>query len=123
MRRAGRLFRIVRHLRARRLTTARQWGAWLRVSGCTIRRDIQDLGFDVPAIMFTFDEVKALLLRLPIVETWGGPALAADSPSALSKVTLALPEARRLEPGYLDLTGRVTTCGFAMRQPSHEPPA
>ena len=116
MRRADRLFQIVQHLRARRLTTARQLGALLQVSGRTIYRDIQDLslsgvpvegeagvgyrlrrGFDVPPIMFTFDEVEALVVGLRMVETWGGPALAAASRSALSKVTLALPEARREE--------------------------
>ena len=116
MRRADRLFQIVQHLRARRLTTARQLGAWLQVSDRTIYRDIQDLslsgvpvegeagvgyrvrrGFDAPPIMFTFDEVEALVVGLRMVETWGGPALATASRSALGKVTLALPEARREE--------------------------
>ena len=43
MRRADRLFQIVQHLRARRLTTARQLGVLLQVSDRTIYRDIQDL--------------------------------------------------------------------------------
>ncbi len=116
MRRADWLFQIVQHLRARRLTTARQLGAWLQVSHRTIYRDIQDLslsgvpvegeagvgyrlsrGFDMPPIMFAFDEVEALVVGLRMMETWGGPALATASRSPLSKVTLALPEARREE--------------------------
>ena len=45
MRRADRLFQIVQHLRARRLTTARQLASWLEVSQRMIYRDIQDLRF------------------------------------------------------------------------------
>ena len=116
MRRADRLFQIVQHLRARRLTTARQLAKWLEVSERTIYRDIQDLslsgvpvqgeagvgykldrGFDVPPIMFSFDEVEALVIGLRMVESWGGPALGLASRSALSKVTLALPAERREE--------------------------
>lgn len=114
MRRADRLFQIVQHLRARRLTTASQLAEWLSVSPRTIYRDVQDLSlsgvpvegeagvgyrldraFDVPPIMFTFDEVEALVAGLRMVESWGGPALAAASRSALTKVTLALPKERR----------------------------
>lgn len=116
MRRADRLFQIVQHLRARRLTTARQLASWLEVSERTIYRDIQDLSlsgvpvegeagsgyrmsreFEVRPIMFTFDEVEALVAGLRMVESWGGPALAAASRAALAKVTLALPVARREE--------------------------
>lgn len=116
MRRADRLFQIVQHLRARRLTTARQLASWLEVSQRTIYRDIEDLSlsgvpvegeagsgyrmspeFEVRPIMFTFDEVEALVTGLRMVESWGGPALAAASRAALAKVTLALPVARREE--------------------------
>lgn len=116
MRRADRLFQIVQHLRARRLTTAAQLAGWLEVSERTIYRDIQDLSvsgvpvegeagvgyrlaksFDLPPIMFTFDEVEALAAGLRMVESWGGPELGAASRSALAKVTLALPAARRHE--------------------------
>jgi predicted DNA-binding transcriptional regulator YafY len=116
MRRADRLFQIVQHLRARRLTTARQLAAWLEVSERTIYRDIQDLSlsvvplegeagsgyrmgreFEVRPIMFTIDEVEALVVGLRMVESWGGPALAAASRAALAKITLALPAARREE--------------------------
>lgn len=114
MRRADRLFQIVQHLRARRLTTAAQLAQWLGVSARTVYRDIQDLslsgvpvegeagvgyrlsrGFDVPPIMFTFDEVEALVAGLRMVESLAGPSLAGASRSALTKLTLALPKDRR----------------------------
>ncbi len=114
MRRADRLFQIVQHLRGRRLTTASQLAQWLEVSERTIYRDIRDLGlsgvpvegeagvgyrlskgFDLPPIMFTFDEVEALVAGARMIQAWGGPALAASSRSAVSKIALALPEGRR----------------------------
>jgi predicted DNA-binding transcriptional regulator YafY len=114
MRRADRLFQIVQHLRARRLTTAAQLAEWLSVSERTIYRDIRDLSltgvpvegeagvgyrlgkdFDVPPIMFTLDEVEALATGARMVESWGGPVLAASARSALAKITLALPASRR----------------------------
>ena len=116
MRRADRLFQIVQHLRGRRLTTAAQLAGWLEVSGRTIYRDIRDLslsgvpvegeagmgyrlsaGFDLPPIMFTMDEVEALVAGARMVEAWGGPALASHVRSALAKITLALPKSRREE--------------------------
>ncbi|MGA2741567.1 MAG: YafY family protein [Bryobacteraceae bacterium] len=128
MRRADRLFRIVQHLRGRRLTTAAQLAGWLEVSERTVYRDIRDLsisgvpvegeagvgyrlrpGFDLPAIMFTMDEVEALVAGARMIEAWGGPDLGRHARSALSKIALALPAARREEiertrlfaPGFL----------------------
>jgi hypothetical protein len=114
MRRADRLFQIVQHLRARRLTTAAQLAEWLSVSERTIYRDIRDLSltgvpvegeagvgyrmgkdFEVPPIMFTIDEVEALATGARMVESWGGPVLAASARSALAKIALALPAKRR----------------------------
>lgn len=116
MRRADRLFQIVQHLRGRRLTTAAQLASWLEVSHRTIYRDIRDLslsgipiegeagvgyrlskGFDLPPIMFTFDEIEALAAGARIVESWGGPALASASRTALLKIQQALPAERRAE--------------------------
>jgi predicted DNA-binding transcriptional regulator YafY len=116
VRRADRLFQIVQHLRGRRLTTAAQLAGWLEVSERTVYRDIRDLslsgvpvegeagvgyrlskGFDLPPIMFSLDEVEALVAGARIVEAWGGPTLAAHARAALSKIALALPEARREE--------------------------
>jgi predicted DNA-binding transcriptional regulator YafY len=46
MRRADRLFQIVQHLRARRLTTAAQLAEWLEVIfPRTIYRDVRDFRF------------------------------------------------------------------------------
>jgi predicted DNA-binding transcriptional regulator YafY len=116
MRRADRLFQIVQHLRGRRLTTAAQLAEWLEVSERTVYRDIGDLsrsgipiegeagfgyrilrGFEVPPLMFTLDEVEALVTGLRIVESWGGPALAKASRSAMEKIAMALPSARLKE--------------------------
>lgn len=116
MRRADRLFQIVQYLRGRRITTAARLAGRLQVSERTIYRDIRDLsisgvpvegeagvgyrlsaGFDLPPIMFTADEVEALVAGARIVEAWGGPALASHVRSAISKITLALPSGRREE--------------------------
>jgi predicted DNA-binding transcriptional regulator YafY len=116
MRRADRLFQIVQHLRGRRLTTAAQLAEWLEVSDRTIYRDISDLsrsgvpvegeagfgyrilkGFEVPPLMFTLDEVEALVTGARIVESWGGPALAKAGRSAIEKIAMALPSARLRE--------------------------
>jgi len=116
MRRADRLFQIVQYLRGRRLTTAAQLAERLAVSERTVYRDIRDLslsgvpvegeagvgyrlskGFDLPPIMFTLDEVHALVAGARMVETWGGPALAVFSRSAIEKIAQALPPARRAE--------------------------
>src|ERR1017187_8380928 len=116
MRRAGRLFQIVQYLRARRLTTAGQLAGWLQVSERTVYRDIRDLslsgvpvqgeagmgyrlspGFDLTPIMFTTDEVQALVAGARILEAWGGPALGGHARTAISKIALALPKTRRDE--------------------------
>src|ERR1022692_1532728 len=118
MRRADRLFQIVQYLRGRRLTTAAQLAGWLEVSERTVYRDIRDLaisgvpvegeagvgyrlgpGFDLPPIMFTMDEVEALVAGARMMETWGGPALGRHARSAMAKIALALPAARREEIG------------------------
>ena len=114
MRRADRLFQIVQYLRGRRLTTAAQLAGWLSVSERTVYRDVRDLslsgvpvegeagvgyrlskGFDLPPIMFTMDEVQALVAGARMVEAWGGPALAVSSRSAIHKIAQALPASRR----------------------------
>lgn len=116
MRRADRLFQIVQHLRGRRLTTAAQLAGWLQVSERTVYRDIRDLSlsgvpvegeagvgyrlgkeFDLPPIMFSLDEVEALVAGARMIEAWGGPHLATHARSAIAKIMLALPKARREE--------------------------
>ena len=115
MRRADRLFAIVQYLRGRRLTTAAQLAQWLEVSERTIYRDVADLagsgvpidgeagvgyrihaGFDLPPLMFTFDEIDALVIGARFVEAWGGPALAGGARSAIAKIAAALPGDKRV---------------------------
>ena len=116
MRRADRLFQIVQYLRGRRLTTAAQLAARTSVSERTVYRDIRDLslsgvpvegeagvgyrlskGFDLPPIMFTMDEVHALVAGARMVQAWGGPALSVSSRSAVEKIAQALPASRRTD--------------------------
>jgi predicted DNA-binding transcriptional regulator YafY len=115
MRRADRLFRIVQHLRGRRLTTAAFLASRLGVSLRTVYRDVRDLslsgvpvegeagvgyrlkaGFDVPPLMFTLNEIEALAIGARMVEAWGGPVLAESARSAIEKIVAALPAERRL---------------------------
>jgi predicted DNA-binding transcriptional regulator YafY len=114
MRRADRLFQIAQYLRGRRLTTAQQLAQWLSVSERTIYRDIRDLslsgvpvegeagvgyrvkaGYDLQPLMFSPDEIDALVIGMRMVQAWGGPQLAASAAAALAKVTLALPREKR----------------------------
>lgn len=114
MRRADRLFQIAQYLRGRRLTTARQLADWLSVSERTIYRDVRDLslsgvpvegeagvgyriraGFDLQPLMFSPDEIDALVTGIRMVQAWGGPQLAASGAAALAKITLALPREKR----------------------------
>lgn len=114
MRRADRLFRIVQYLRGRRLTTAAQLAAWLKVSERTIYRDVRDLsitgtpiegeagvgyrlrgGFELPPLMFELEEVEALTLGARMVEAWSSPELGAAALAAIAKIATALPVERR----------------------------
>jgi predicted DNA-binding transcriptional regulator YafY len=116
VRRADRLFQIVQHLRARRLTTAAQLANWLGISQRTVYRDIRDLSlsgvpvkgeagvgyridraYDLTPLMFTPDEVEAVVVGLRMAEAFAGPSLRAAARMALDKVALALPQQRRLE--------------------------
>ena len=113
MRRADRLFAIVQALRGRRLTTAKQLADRLQVSERTIYRDIQDLslsgvpilgeagvgyvlkkGFDLPPLMFDFDEVEALLIGARLVGAWSSTPLAKSAERAMEKIAAVLPESR-----------------------------
>jgi len=116
MRRADRLFQIVQYLRGRRLTTAAQLAEWLQVSQRTVYRDIQDLErsgvpiegetgvgyrlrpeFDLPPLMFTYEEVEALVAGARMIGSWGSPQLKQAAELALAKIAAALPEPRRIE--------------------------
>lgn len=114
MRRADRLFQIVQHLRGGRLVTARKLATWLEVSERTIYRDIADLqstgvpidgeagvgylmreGFDLPPLMFTRDEIVALVAGARMVRAFGGAAMARAADEALVKIGAVLPQTER----------------------------
>ncbi|WP_424939432.1 helix-turn-helix transcriptional regulator [Aliiroseovarius sp. S253] len=111
MRRADRLFQIVQHLRGGRLVTARDLAEALEVSERTIYRDIADLigsgvpiegeagvgyvmraGYDMPPLMFTREEIMAVIAGTHLLERMGGAAMAASAREALVKIRAVLPE-------------------------------
>src|SRR5437667_12238842 len=53
-------------------------------------------GFDLPPLMFTYDEIDALVIGARFVESWGGPGLAGGARSALAKIAAALPGDKRV---------------------------
>ena len=114
MRRADRLFQIVQQLRGGRLVTAAQLSERLEVSRRTIYRDVADLigsgvpiegeagvgyvmraGYDLPPLMFTNDEVAALVAGARLIRAWGGTAMAEAAQEALVKIEAVLPEPAR----------------------------
>ncbi len=114
MRRADRLFQIVQHLRGGRLVTARQLSERLEVSERTIYRDIADLigtgvpvegeagvgylmrdGFDLPPLMFTHEEIVALVAGARLIRAWGGTNMAEAAEEALIKINSVLPDDAR----------------------------
>ncbi|MBC7955385.1 MAG: YafY family transcriptional regulator [Cytophagales bacterium] len=109
MRPADRLFQIVQLIRGRRLTTARWLAERLGLSERTIYRDIAQLqaqgvpiegeagvgyrlgrGFDLPPLMFTLEEARALASAVQLAQQWLDPELAAASEAALSRVLSVL---------------------------------
>ena len=110
MRRADRLFRIVQFLRSGRLLTAQKLAEKLEVSQRTIYRDVQDLqasgmpiegeagvGYtlrrdeDLPPLMFTREELTALVLGARLVRAWGGAENVAAASHALQRIEAVLP--------------------------------
>jgi len=115
MRRADRLFQIVQLIRGRRLTTAAFLAQRLEVSERTVYRDVADLqhqgvpiegaagvgyrlgkGFELPPLMFTVDEARALLASVRMAQVWQDPALAKASQIAIGKILSVLPTAARV---------------------------
>lgn len=111
MRRADRLFQIVQHLRARRLTTARWLAERLEVSERTIYRDVQDLmlsgvpiegeagvGYalrhklDLPPLSFDRRELDALKLGARMVAAWGDGEMGRAAELALAKIRSVMPD-------------------------------
>ena len=112
MRRADRLFQIVQILRRRRLTTARHLAETLEISERTVYRDVRDLiasgvpvegeagvgyrlrGFELPPLMFSPEEIEALVLGARILQSWSDPSLARAASDALGKIEAVLPKDR-----------------------------
>ncbi len=114
MRRADRLLQIVQFLRGGRLTTAALLAERLEVSERTIYRDIatlqstgvpidgeagvgylMDEGYDLPPLMFTRDEIVAVVAGARMLRAWGGASMARAAEEALVKIEAVLPEAER----------------------------
>ena len=114
MRRADRLFQLVQLIRGRRLSTAAYLAERLAVTTRTIYRDVADLqhqgvpiegeagvgyrlgsGFDLPPLMFTEDEAKALVAAVRVAQIGLDAGLAAGAEAALSKILSVLPAAAR----------------------------
>ena len=122
MRRADRLFQILQYLRGGRLTTAAQLAAKLEVTKRTIYRDVAHLigsgvpiegeagvgylmrdGYDLPPLMFTQDEIVALVSGARILQTWGGTKMAAAAQEALIKIDTVLPDDARRQVGQVNV--------------------
>jgi predicted DNA-binding transcriptional regulator YafY len=115
MRRADRLFQIVQIIRGRRLSTAAFLAQRLEVSLRTVYRDVAQLqqqgipiegeagvgyrlgaGFDLPPLMFSHDEARALVASVRMAQVWQDPALAQAAEVALGKILSVLPTAARV---------------------------
>src|SRR5437763_16085547 len=113
MRRADRLFRIVQHLRGRRLTTAAFLAERLGVSLRTVYRDVRDLslsgvpiegeagvgyrlkaGFDVPPLMCALNEIEALAVGARMGGAWERPVLAEPGRPPMDKIMADVPADR-----------------------------
>lgn len=119
MRRADRLFDIIRILRAaRRPVTAAALADELEVTPRTVYRDIAALqasrvpidgaaglgyvlrpGFELPPLMFTAEELDAVALGARLVRRTRDAKLQAAADRVLTKVFAALPEAMRGQLG------------------------
>jgi predicted DNA-binding transcriptional regulator YafY len=115
MRRADRLFQLLQLIRGRRLSTAAWLAARLEVSVRTVYRDVADLqaqavpiegeagvgyrlgaGYDLPPLMFSQDEARALAAAVRLARAHLDPALALAVEGALSRILAVLPAAARV---------------------------
>lgn len=122
MRRADRLFQLVQLVRGRRLSTAAWLAQRLEVSERTVYRDVADLqhqgvpiegeagvgyrmgtGFELPPLMFSVDEARALVASVRLAQAWLDPALAMSADMALGRVLSVLPTQARVAAQSLAL--------------------
>ena len=121
LRRADRLFDILRVLRAAKApVTAASIAGELEVTVRTVYRDIATLqarrvpiegaagigyvlhrGFELPPLMFTEDEAEAIAVGVRMLARTGDPGLQKAAESVLSKVALVVPDPLR---DYLSTT-------------------
>jgi len=120
MRRADRLFQILQFLRGGRLITAAQLAERLEVTPRTIYRDVAHLigsgvpvegeagvgyimreGYDLPPLMFTPEEITALVAGARMLQTWGGTQMAANAEEAIVKIDSVLPDALKAKIGQV----------------------
>src|SRR6476659_10211412 len=113
MRRSDRLFDVIQRLRtATKPVTAAMLAAELEVTPRTVYRDIAALqarrvpiegapgigyvlrkGFDLPPLMFTLEEVEAIVVATRLLRRTGDLGLQQAAESVLSKITVILPQA------------------------------
>jgi predicted DNA-binding transcriptional regulator YafY len=111
MRRADRLFDIIEFLRRhKRVVTAAELAETLEVSVRTIYRDVADLqasrvpiegeaglgymlrsGYELPPLMFSEDEIEALVFGARMVRAWGDQSFTQAADAALAKIRAVLP--------------------------------
>lgn len=116
MRRADRLFKITQLLSSEKVVTAQQLASSLQVSERTIYRDIQDLmladvpilseagvgyqlmkGYRMPPLMFTSEELSALLLGARFIQASGDRGLGDAATAAIEKIGKVIPERLQTE--------------------------
>lgn len=138
MRRADRLFHIVQLIRGRRLTTAAFLAQRLEVSERTIYRDVADLqhqgvpidgeagvgyrlgaGFELPPLMFSGGEARALVAATRLAQAWLDPVLARDAEQALGKILSILPRHTRAEAESMALYAPTFSVDPAIQQSLH----
>ncbi|MBZ9846162.1 YafY family transcriptional regulator [Mesorhizobium sp. CA14] len=115
MRRADRLFQLIQILRrSSRPVTAAAISQELEVSKRTVYRDIADLmgqrvpitgeagfgyilhpGFDMPPLMFTPDEIEAIVLGAKWVSSHSDALIATAASDVVSKIAAVVPDALR----------------------------
>ncbi len=114
MRRADRLFRLIQLVRGRRLSTAAWLAERLEVSERTVYRDVAALqaqgvpldgeagvgyrlraDFELPPLMFSHEEARALVVAVRIAQSRLDPSMAEAAETAMGKILSVLPASAR----------------------------